>query len=250
MCSFLLLAGTGLPLHYANEEWARRLMVRLGGPPAAGWVHRVSAIVMLVCMAAYMAHIAWRFLARREKGLWMGPNSMVPRWKDVTDLLGNVRWFLFLGKRPRFDRWAYWEKFDFWAVFWGIAIIGGTGLVLWFPEEATRILPAWVVNVSAIIHGHEALLAVAFIFTFHIFHANLRPDKFPMDPLFLTGRMPEEELKHDRPLEYERAKEQGTLDAMEDSPPVRATVRVAYVLGLTVMIAGIVLVILMFSVPD
>ena len=116
--------------------------------------------------------------------------------------------------------------------------------------QATWILPGWAINISAIVHGHEALLAVAFIFTFHVFHANLRPDKFPMDPLFMTGRMPEEELIHDRPKEYERAQEEGTLDAMEDVPPERGTVRIAYILGLLVMIAGIALVILMFSVPD
>jgi len=250
MCSFILLAGTGLPLHYAGQEWARRLMFRLGGPEAAGWVHRVSAITMLSCIAAYLIHIAHRFFVRREKGLWTGSNTMMPRWKDFADLFGNFRWFFFLGKRPRFDRWTYWEKFDFWAVFWGIVIIGGTGLVLWFPEAATRVLPGWVINVSTIVHGHEALLAVAFIFTFHIFHANLRPDKFPMDPLFLTGRLPEDELRHDRPLEYERAREQGTLDAMEDREPVPATLRVAYILGLVVMISGIVLVVLMFSVAN
>jgi cytochrome b subunit of formate dehydrogenase len=250
MCSFILLAGTGLPLHYAGQEWARRLMLRFGGPEAAGWVHRVAAITMLACIGVYLIHIGHRYFVRKEKGLWTGPNTMLPRWKDVTDFVGNFRWFLFLGKRPKYDRWAYWEKFDFWAVFWGIVIIGGTGLVLWFPEQATYVLPGWFINVSTIVHGHEALLAVAFIFTFHIFHANLRPDKFPMDPLFLTGRMPEEEMKHDRPMEYERAQNEGTLDAMEDREPMTATVRVAYILGMLVMISGIVLVILMFSVAD
>jgi len=250
MCSFLLLAGTGLPLHYAGQAWARRLMIRLGGPEAAGWVHRFSALVMIGCIVAYLIHIAYRFFVKREKGLWFGPNTMMPRVKDVSDFFGNFRWFLFLGKRPRYDRWAYWEKFDFWAVFWGMVIIGGSGLVLWFPEIATYVLPGWAINVSTIVHGHEALLAVAFIFTFHIFHANLRPDKFPMDPLFLTGRMHEDELKKDRPMEYERAMQEGTLDAMEDRAPISATLRVAYILGLIVMISGIVLVVLMFSVPE
>ncbi|MHC4939284.1 MAG: hypothetical protein ACYTHK_09975 [Planctomycetota bacterium] len=250
MCAFLLLAGTGLPLHYAGQDWARRLMLRFGGPEAAGWVHRVSAIVMFACIGAYVIHIAKRYFVDREKGLFWGPNSMVPRAKDFADFFATVKWCLFLGPRPRFDRWAYWEKFDFWAVFWGIVMIGGTGLVLWFPEQATLILPGWFVNVSAIVHGEEALLAVAFIFTFHMFHSNLRPDKFPMDPLFLTGRHGEEEMKFDRPVEYERAMAEGTLDAMEDRPPERATMRVAYILGLIVMICGITLVVLMFAAPN
>jgi len=250
MCSFLLLAATGLPMFYSGQDWARRLMLRLGGPQAAAWVHRVSAIIMLACIALYLIHIAHRFFVRREKGIWTGPHTMLPRGKDFADFFGTLRWFVFLGKRPRFDRWTYWEKLDFWSVFWGIAIIGATGLVLWFPEAATLVMPAWVINVSAIVHGHEALLAVVFIFTFHVFHASLRPDKFPMDPMFFTGRLAEEELKHDRPMEYERARNDGTLDAMEDAAPGRATLRFAYLLGLLVMISGIVLVILMFTVPD
>jgi transposase len=217
---------------------------------AAGWVHRVSALAMLGCIAVYLIHIAHRFIFLREKGLWTGPNTMLPRGKDFADFCGNVRWFLFLGKRPRYDRWTYWEKADFWAVFWGIVIIGGTGLILWFPETATLFMPGWMINVASIVHGHEALLAVAFILTFHIFHANLRPDKFPIDPLFLTGRYTEEELKHERPLEYERAVESGTLDKLQGRAPVQATIRVAYILGMIVMISGIVLVVLMFSAPN
>jgi len=248
MCSFILLAATGLPLHYAAQPWARRLMLRLGGAEAAGWVHRVSAIVMLSAIAVYLVHIAIRFFVRREKGLFTGHNTLLPRWKDVTDLLGNMRWFLFLGKQPRFDRWCYWEKFDFWAVFWGIAIIGASGLVLWFPVAATKLMPGWLINVANIVHGGEALLAVAFIFTFHVFHANLRPDKFPIDPLFLTGRMDESEMKHDRPMEYDRMVADGTLDDIVDEPPLLATTRFAYLLGGVIMISGIILVILMWTV--
>ena len=247
MTSFTLLAATGLPLRYAEQPWARRMMTRFGSPESAGWLHRFSAIVMMICIAAYLIHIATRLIVGREKGLFTGPNTMLPRKKDFSDFFGNLRWFLFIDKRPRFDRWCYWEKFDFWAVFWGMVIIGGTGLVLWFPVEATWFMPGWMVNVSEIVHGHEALLAVAFIFTFHIFHANLRPDKFPIDPLFLTGRLPEDELKHDRPMEYDRLVEEGKLDGIVDKAPERGTLRLAYLFGGLVMLIGIVLVVYMWS---
>ena len=80
---------------------------------------------------------------------------------------------------PGYGRFTYWEKFDYFAVFWGMIIIGFTGLVLWFPEFFTRILPGWSINVATIIHSDEALLAVGFIFTIHFFNTHFRPDKFP-----------------------------------------------------------------------
>jgi cytochrome b subunit of formate dehydrogenase/nitrate/TMAO reductase-like tetraheme cytochrome c subunit len=234
----LLLAATGLPLHYAGERWASRLMNALGGPVAAGWVHRVAAVSLALLYVVYVVHLSHRVWVRRERGLFAGPNTMLPRWKDVQDLLGTVRWFLWLGPRPRYDRWTYWEKFDFWAAFWGLVVIGLSGLMLWFPEAVTLIVPGWVLNAAVVIHGHEAQLVIAFIFTVHAFHANLRPDKFPLDTAFLTGRIPEHEFRADRPLEYERAQRQGTLDALLAPPPPRGLRRAAWIVGLLGLAAG------------
>jgi len=117
-----------------------------------------------------------------------------------------------LGRRPRYGRWTYWEKFDYFAVFWGVAVIGTTGLVLWFPELFTYLIPGWSVNVATIIHSDEALLAVGFIFTIHFFNTHFRPDKFPMDPVIFTGRVTLDELKYDKPAEYEARVKDGTLD--------------------------------------
>ena len=103
------------------------------------------------------------------------------------------------GRGRAYGRCTYWEKFDYFAVFWGMFIIGSTGLFLWFPEFFTIVLPGWFVNVATIIHSDEALLAVAFIFTIHFFNTHFRPDKFPMDPVIFTGRVPLEELKRDKP---------------------------------------------------
>ncbi|HZL99417.1 MAG TPA: hypothetical protein VFD43_04110, partial [Planctomycetota bacterium] len=211
----LLLASTGLPLHYSDTRWAARLMQFFGGPVAAGWVHRVAAISLVALGAAFVVHLGFRLFVRREPGLFGGATTMLPRWRDLADLVATLRWFLFLGPQPRYDRWTYWEKFDFWAAFWGLFVIGLSGLVLWFPEAATLFVPGWFINLAVIVHGIEALLDIAFIFTVHAFHANLRPGKFPMDTLFLTGRLPEEEFKAERPLEYARALATGGLAALE-----------------------------------
>jgi cytochrome b subunit of formate dehydrogenase len=231
MSAVLLLSSTGLPLHYSDKPWAQALMSVFGGPSAAGWVHRFAAMSLGVLVLVYLVHIGRRAFVNRERGLFTGPDTMLPRWKDVQDLWGNLRWFVFLAPQPKYDRWTYWEKFDFWAAFWGLFVIGASGLVLWFPERATTFLPGWSINVAVVIHGIEALLDIAFIFTVHAFHANLRPDKFPMDTMFLTGRIPEAEFAAERPLEYERARAAGTLEAMVDAAPTRRLRRAAYVLG-------------------
>ena len=131
--------------------------------------------------------------------------------QDLKDFRGTIKWFFGAGPRPEYGRWTYWEKFDYFAVFWGVAVIGFSGLIQWFPEYSTIILPGWLINVAAIIHSDEALLAVGFIFTIHFFNTHLRPEAFPMDKVIFTGLVPVEEYKTDRPREYQELKESGEL---------------------------------------
>jgi hypothetical protein len=142
--------------------------------------------------------------------------------KDLHDFLDALKWFLGKGPRPQYGRWTYWEKFDYFAVFWGMMVIGSTGLMLWFPEFFTRFIPGWIINVATIIHSDEALLAVGFIFTVHFFNTHLRPEKFPMDIVIFTGRMDVDELREDKPAEYEHLINTGTLEEhlAEPYPPI------------------------------
>ena len=123
-----------------------------------------------------------------------------------------------LGPRPEYGRWTYWEKFDYFAVFWGIVVIGSTGLSLWFPVFFTRFLPGSFINVATIIHSDEALLATGFIFTVHFFNTHLRPEKFPMDTTIFTGHMPVAELKRDKPREYAALLAAGELEQHLEEP--------------------------------
>ena len=238
MTTVLTLAATGLPLHYADQGWSQDFMGFFGGAAIAGFVHRFAAVMLVVLFGAFLWQIVRRTFVAKEKGMFWGPDSMVPRRKDLADLWGNIRWFLFLAPRPKYDRWTYWEKFDFWAATWGLFVIGVSGLMLWFPEQATHVVPAWLLNAAVVVHGIEALLDIAFIFTVHVFHANLRPDKFPMDTMFLTGRITEEEFKHERPAEYERAVREGFLEELLASRPRRRTRLVAYIIGMTALAIG------------
>ena len=131
-------------------------------------------------------------------------------------------------------------------MFWGIFVIGSTGLMLWFPVFFARFFPGWFVNVATIIHSDEALLATGFIFTIHFFNTHLRPEKFPMDLVIFTGRMTVDELKHDKPDEYEALVETGKLDehlVVPYQPIVIRTIRIfawtALAMG-TLIVLGIV----------
>ncbi|MBI2207578.1 MAG: hypothetical protein HYU41_27415 [Candidatus Rokubacteria bacterium] len=239
--SFLGLAVTGLPLKYAHTGWGQTLSAVVGGPFVAGYLHRVFAIVTFTYFALHLGYVA-RLVLRRERGLFWGPGSMVPQPHDAVQLYQHVRYFLGLGPRPRFGRFTYWEKFDYWAVFWGVSIIGGSGLMLWFPTFFSQFLPGWVFNVAIIIHSDEALLATGFIFTIHFFNGNLRPEKFPMDPVIFTGRVEEDEFRRDHPEEYERLRAEDRLDARRADPPPLWMRNLARVIGFTGLTVGLVLV--------
>jgi hypothetical protein len=171
---------------------------------------------------------------------------MTPQPRDIADIWHMFKYFLYIGPRPKFDRFTYWEKFDYLAVFWGVAIIGLSGLVLWLPTLATQVLPGWALNAAYIMHSDEALLATGFIFFFHFFHTHLRPEAFPMDPVIFTGRMPLERFKDERPLEYERMVAEGTLEQYLVPPPTPADLRRAYIFGFTALGVGVLLAVMIF----
>ena len=122
------------------------------------------------------------------------------------------RLFLFKGPKPTFERWTYWEKIDFLAVFWGMFAIGGSGLMLWFPEFFGTFLPGWAFNVATIIHSAEALLATGFIFTVHFFNTHGRPEKFPMDFVIFNGQISKEEFIEERGDQWRRYEEAGITE--------------------------------------
>jgi cytochrome b subunit of formate dehydrogenase len=248
MLSFVGCALSGLPLIFADRAWAATLARILGGFEGAGLIHRICAFVMIVVFATHVFMVFSRAIrgGRFMKMLW-GPDSMVPQPQDIIDIWRNFKWFVGKGPQPKFDRWTYWEKFDYWAVFWGMFIIGGSGLLLWFPVFFSKLLPGWMFNIAALVHGEEALLAVGFIFTFHFFNGHLRPQKFPMDTVVFTGRISEHELKEERLVEYERMVREGTLAGRETTPPSAEAKWFGWTVGTTALVLGIIAIVLILS---
>ena len=166
---------------------------------------------------------------------------MIPGLQDLKDIVAMFKWFLGKAPRPVFDRWTYWEKFDYWAPFWGVTIIGVSGIMMWVPHITAQFLPGWVFNVAAIFHSEEAFLAVVFLFTVHFFNNHFRPDRFPLDRVMFTGTVTLEELQHDHPLQYQRLLESGELEQHLVEAPSPRFVKMSTVLGFTLIVVGLTL---------
>lgn len=243
--SFLGLVATGLPLRFSYAPWAHGLMLVLGGAPVAGWIHRLCAVITFGYFLAHLGYITALIVRTPDKKkIFWGPESMVPQLKDLQDIIQMFKWFLGRGAPPRFERFSYMEKFDYWAVFWGVAIIGTSGLFLWFPTFFAKLFPGWVFNVATIIHGDEALLATSFIFTIHFFNVHLRPGKFPIDTVIFTGRATSSYMEEEHPLEYARVQAAGGLEARVAPPASRAAYLWSVAVGFTALAVGVALIVL------
>ena len=249
--SFFVLVMTGFPVKYPEAVWAGILMDLWGGAHNAALFHRGAALV-LIAIVAYVGWLSFKFLFPKGKGTrgWigrlLGPDSLFPNLKDWEDLKGMIRWFFDRGEMPKFDLWTYWEKFDFMAVFWGMFAIGGSGLLLWKPEWSSYLVPGWVLNIAAMVHSEEALLAALFIFTVHFFNTHFIPTKFPMDRIVFTGSYTMEELKEQRPLEYQRLLEENRLGTIKRDHPGIPVKLVSAAFGLGSLAVGLTLTILIF----
>jgi cytochrome b subunit of formate dehydrogenase len=245
--SFFVLALTGMALKFSYMGWAVVLSRLLGGFDTMGTLHRIAAVALI---ALFIYHLRQVWKGKRESGQgWLAyifsANSLMFNLTDIKQVWQSIKWFFGRGPRPHYGRFTYWEKFDYFAVFWGVFVIGSTGLILWFPEFFTRFLPGWSINVATIIHSDEALLAVAFIFTIHFFNTHFRPDKFPMDPVIFTGRVGVQELKHDKPAEYEEFIEGAAPDELEQriaGPANPQFERLARIFGFTALAIGLSLI--------
>jgi thiosulfate reductase cytochrome b subunit len=243
--SFLILSLTGMSLKFSYTGWAKILSKFFGGFESAGYWHRFAAVIMIIVFITHLVDLVR--LKRREFGSWkkllFGKNTMLFNKKDFQDLRDSFKWFIGIGKRPEYGRWTYWEKFDYFAVFWGMMVIGSTGMTLWFPEFFTNFFPGWFLNIATIIHSDEALLATGFIFTVHFFNTHLRPEKFPMDIVIFSGKIPLEEFKLDRPAEYKELVESGDLEKhlTEQYPPI--LIRGIKIFGWTALSIGFSIVI-------
>jgi cytochrome b subunit of formate dehydrogenase len=238
----MTLVLTGMTALYASSFWAPTVARLFGGPRVLATIHHTCAALFLTVFAVHVTVMAVRLVVLRQRPFrWFGPDSLVIRWQDFIDALAMFRWFFGLGPRPKFDRWTYWEKFDYWAVFWGVTVIGGSGCLLYFRVTVARFLPGYVFNVATIFHGEEAILAAVFLFTVHFFNNHFRPDKFPLDTVMFTGAVSLEELKREHAVQYERLMASGELESYRVRAPSPGMARGSRILGFTLIAIGLIL---------
>ncbi len=257
--SFLLLVITGMPLKFYYTDWAKVIFHFIGGAAVARTLHHFGAIITFLYFFLHLVELIGSLWTRRhlvrnpETGriepmrffrAVFGPDSMVPSLQDWRDFIAHQKWFFGKGPKPQFDRWTYWERFDYFAVFWGIFMIGVSGLILWFPKFFTLFLPGWIINIAHVIHSDEALLAAGFIFTFHFFNTHFRIEKFPMDTVIFSGRVSKTEMLHERRRWYDRLVATGRLEDYAVKDEWEGRKKMAKAMGFFFFGTGLVLLVL------
>ena len=260
--SFTTLALTGIPLKFYYAHWARFLITILGGVQNAGYLHRFAALILVVVFLIHVVILLVGFIPKLKtfKNPDTGkfsitafirylfrPDSVIPHWGDVRDFWNHQKWFFGRGPKPKFDRWTYWEKFDYFAVFWGVAFIGISGLFMWFPALFTAFLPGWAINVALVIHSDEALLAAGFIFTFHFFNVHFRIEKFPMDTVIFSGKISQAELLEERGGWYERLIREDKLESIKAGDEWEHWQPIAKTFGFIAFGIGVILALAIFT---
>jgi len=195
MVATAILAVTGLPQKFHEAAISRWLMVALGGIENMRMIHHFFAILLALASLYHIGRVLYGFLAKSSK------LPMIPTRKDAADFFAMLRYFLGLAKeRPRFDRFSYVEKFEYWALVWGNVIMGLTGFIMWFPTKATQFIDGVWVTAAKMAHGWEAVLAVLALLIWHVYHVHIKH----FNTSIFTGKISKEEMLGEHPLEYAR----------------------------------------------
>jgi cytochrome b subunit of formate dehydrogenase len=218
--TFLTLTATGLPLFFYEFKFFKWLLPTARAFAVRGVLHRVAAVLLAGTLAW---HVAYTVFTPRG---WANFKALIPRFRDFRDafeqFFHNVGVTRFLERRgigrkffdahpywlfkdaPRYDRYNFVEKFEYWAVGWGSAVMIASGFFMWQVELSLRFFPLWVHNIFIIVHSYEALLAFLAIIIWHMYNVHLNPEVFPMSKVWLNGKITGHELRTLHPLEYER----------------------------------------------
>lgn len=195
---FTVLLVTGLPQKWPAADASRWVIDHIGGIFAARWMHRAAGVVFSLLVAAHLTIAIGGILTRRFKA------SMLLGKRDFQDAIDNLRYYAgYADAPPRFGRYDYRQKFEYWGLIFGSLIMVVTGFILIYPIALSRLLPAELIPAAKVMHSYEALFAFLIVLIWHLAGAHLAPESFPLDTSIFTGRMRKDKLRHEHPLEYE-----------------------------------------------
>jgi formate dehydrogenase gamma subunit len=213
--SFIVLVLTGFMLHYPEAWWVVAIRsVSSRAFVARALLHRLAGMVLI---AAGLWHAGYLGLTPKGRRLIL---DLLPRWRDVTDPWKVLRYNLgFAPEKPKFGRFSYVEKAEYWALIWGTMLMGVTGVILWFENTSMGLLTKLGFDISRTVHFYEAILATLAIIVWHFYFVIFNPDVYPMNLAWLTGRVSEREMQEDHPLELERLKKEGAFPPADPASP-------------------------------
>jgi len=201
--SVLVLIFTGLPLKFKELELSKAVIHMMGGIDVSKVIHRVAAAGLIF---VGLWHLAWIIVTRNGRQTF---GMLIPKLQDGKDAVQQIKYFLHrTPEKPKYDKYSYVEKFDYWAVYWGMVIMIGSGLVLWFKDLVLQYMPLWITDIAKEMHSDEALLATLAIVIWHFYNVHFNPHSFPMNKVFLTGKLSARQMIEEHPLEYERMMEE------------------------------------------
>lgn len=192
LSSFTILALSGFALKYP-DTWLAWIFCT---ESIRRWIHRGAGVAMIALGIYHLFYAAFSSSGRRL--VW----DLFPSLRDAKDFVANLRYFAGSNaKKPRFGRFGYAEKIEYWAVVWGIILMSATGLMIWLQIDVTRYLPRWIVEVALTIHYYEAILACLAIVVWHLYHVIFSPDVYPMNWAWWDGNVAEHWQKEEHPLD-------------------------------------------------
>jgi len=199
---FIVLAITGFMLKLPEDVVQKFGDAKVVVFYYRGILHRIAGTIMILVSLYHVFYLLFRQAGRR----WLV--DMMPRLKDLTDMIGTMLYYLRVKeKHPEYDRFYYKQKLEYGALIAGATLMSLTGLLLWTEE----MWPKFLLDIASIVHGMEAILACLAIMVWHLYDVHLRPRKFPIDNLWLTGLIEEEEMRGEFPLHYKRIMEDPEL---------------------------------------
>jgi cytochrome b subunit of formate dehydrogenase len=201
---FVILCMTGFPMKFPKARWSPMLYDLFGGIHGAPIVHRIAGVSLLVGFAFHIILILLKMRRslknKGQKGIgaWIKATlalPMIPKWRDLRDLTAWAKYVFFLSpRRPNYGHFSWKEKLEYLGLFWGIPLLGVTGIMLWAENISSHILPGWALNVAYLAHTYESLLAVAHITLVHIPGVIGRPGVSPLSCMIINGNISPEAL--------------------------------------------------------
>lgn len=215
LISMTLLGATALPRAFPQWPTAQWWISLWGGAENAYTLHHYFGYLLDFTIFYHFLYLLFRAFILDKKP----PLAMLPTWKDAKDFLHSFLYILgLLKEEPRFGRYGYGSKIDYWTIAIGAPLLALTGIGIYHADVLVRFFPPVLIALLVAIHSGVALFLAAFIVTVHFYYAVLAPEVFPLNVSIFTGTIDKVKCKLLYPLEYARVmKARGALSAKEEA---------------------------------